>query len=114
MTSQTKAEIQRCQEFLNRADISEADREAAHRGLNDWFCQALFDEGLMMSGLYQDSGHATPDGRRVEANKLIKIIEGYGIELTPKETAFVEQMADSEYVSPKQLFWLRDIRDKYL
>lgn len=67
-----------------------------------------------MSGLYQDSGHATADERRAEADKLLKIIEGYGVEMTPKETSFVEQMADSETVSPKQLFWLRDIRDKYL
>ncbi len=60
-----------------------------------------------MSGLYQDSGHATPDGRRAEADKLLAIIEDSLEQLSPKEAAFVEQMADSEIVSVKQLFWLR-------
>lgn len=44
MESRTKLEIQRCQEFLNRPDISLHDREQAERGLNDWFCQSIFDE----------------------------------------------------------------------
>ena len=56
----------------------------------------------------------TPDTRRVEADRLLKIIEDMSEQLTPKETAFVEQMADSKVVSPKQLFWLRDIKDKYI
>ena len=61
--------------------------------------------------MFDESG-STPDTRRVEADKLLKIIEVE--QLTPKEAAFVEQMADSKFVSPKQLFWLRDIKDKYL
>lgn len=47
MTRQTRLEILRCQKFLQRSDISESDRIAAERGLNDWFCQSLFDEGLL-------------------------------------------------------------------
>ena len=66
-----------------------------------------------MSGLFQESGQ-TPDSTRVEADKLLAIIEDFSEQLTPKEASFVEQMGDAETVSPKQLFWLRDIKDKYL
>lgn len=54
MKEQTKKEIQRCQEFLQRTDISEHDREMATRGLNDWFCQSLFDDGLLTNEVNHD------------------------------------------------------------
>jgi hypothetical protein len=44
MESKTEAEIERCQKFLQRSDISEHDREAAERGLNDWFLQSVMEE----------------------------------------------------------------------
>jgi hypothetical protein len=44
MTTQTQQEIERCQKFLQRNDISERDREAAERGLNDWFLQSVMEE----------------------------------------------------------------------
>lgn len=44
MDSQSKKEIERCQQFLSRSDISESDRKAAERGLNDWFCEQVFEE----------------------------------------------------------------------
>jgi len=66
-----------------------------------------------MSGLFQDSG-STPDSRRAEADKLLAIIEDFSEQLTPKEASFVEQVWSADFISPKQLFWLRDIKDKYL
>ena len=45
MKPQTQAEIQNCQEYFQRNDISDHDREMAERGLNDWFWQSLIDEG---------------------------------------------------------------------
>lgn len=44
MDSQSKMEIQRCLRFLERSDISESERESAERGLNDWFCESVWDE----------------------------------------------------------------------
>jgi len=66
-----------------------------------------------MSGLFQDSG-STSDSRRAEADKLLNLIQDFSEQLTPKEAAFIESITDSEMVSTKQLFWLRDIKDKYL
>lgn len=63
--------------------------------------------------MFDESG-STPDARRVEADKLLDIISGFSEQLNPKESTFVEQMVDSAFCSPKQLFWLRDIKDKYL
>lgn len=44
MTPRTRLEISRCLKFLSQPDISPHDREQAERGLNDWFCQSIFDE----------------------------------------------------------------------
>ena len=53
MTDQTRQEILRCQKFLQRNDISERDREAAERGLNDWFLQSVMEEfGASDEGLF--------------------------------------------------------------
>lgn len=54
----------------------------------------------------------TPAERLEEAEKIIKILIDNNIELTPKEESFVQGMQTS--CSVKQLFWLRDIKDKYL
>ena len=47
MKTQTRQEIQRCQEFLDQPDISDHERAMAQRGLEDWFCQSIFEDGLM-------------------------------------------------------------------
>ena len=66
--------------------------------------------------LTQETG-ADPEQRRQEASDLVDKITsdaGYG-DLSDKEKGFVEQMEDeSQFVSAKQLFWLRDIWDKLL
>lgn len=51
----------------------------------------------------------------VEKNAIIKIINECGNVdvLSPKEQGFLAQMEEEDqYVSPKQLLWLRDIKDK--
>jgi hypothetical protein len=70
-------------------------------------------ERSKMSNLIQDSG-GDNDSRVTEAQKLLDIIAGFQEQLTAKEQQFVEQMDSCIFCSPKQLFWLRDIKDKYL
>jgi hypothetical protein len=51
----------------------------------------------------------------VEKDKIIKIIHECGNVdvLSSKEQGFLAQMEEEDqYVSPKQLLWLRDIKDK--
>lgn len=53
----------------------------------------------------------------VEKNSLIKIIDDCcnTDRMNPVEQSFIEQMREEDrFVSPKQLLWLRDIKDKYL
>ena len=67
-----------------------------------------------MSYVGNETG-GTPSDRRAEADRLVKIISENGLsQLEPRELDFVMQMDADETVSPKQLFWLRDIKDKYL
>lgn len=59
----------------------------------------------------------TSEERRQEADELLDIINELArfTKLSDKEEAFVAQMDDPlADVSVKQLFWLRDIKDKYL
>ena len=54
------------------------------------------------------------DNRRAEADRIVKILtEGDVSEFSQKEIDFIHQMEDGGPVSAKQLFWLRDIKDKY-
>ena len=55
----------------------------------------------------------TNDERVAEAQRITSRLESCQDELTPKEKDFVAQMESAECVSVKQLFWLRDINDKY-
>lgn len=65
--------------------------------------------------LWQDSG-GDATSRRTEATKLINQIQDAAAGfLTAKEEDFVSQLENEKVsVSPKQLFWLRDIKDKYI
>lgn len=54
----------------------------------------------------------TPKERLEEAFRIIAILEPYMDQLAPNELKMVEGL---EYAcSVKQLFWLRDIKDKYI
>ncbi len=56
----------------------------------------------------------TNDERVAEAQRITARLTGScADELSPKESEFVSQMDGAGYVSVKQLFWLRDINDKY-
>jgi len=63
--------------------------------------------------LTQDSG-STPAQRRAEADKLCTMLQEAGIEqMQSHEQSFVESISQEVPVSPKQLFWLRDLKGKY-
>jgi len=68
--------------------------------------------------LANDTG-GTEEDRRNEADRILKILVNNDVDvgvMSPRESKFVEEMLDDQTVviSPKQLFWLRDIKDKYL
>jgi len=68
--------------------------------------------------LANDTGGSATD-RRAEADRILKMLVENDFDLgqaTPKESKFLEDMLDDQMVpiTPKQIFWLRDIRDKYL
>ncbi len=64
--------------------------------------------------LFQESG-GTPKQRRDEANKLVDRLHAgeKWRTMQKREQDFVEQMEFADEVSPKQLFWLRDLAEKY-
>jgi len=68
--------------------------------------------------LANDTG-GTADDRRVEADRILKIFRDTNLDaedLSETEARFVAEQIDhpERPVSPKQLFWLRDIKDRYL
>jgi hypothetical protein len=63
--------------------------------------------------MFDDSG-GDLNSRVTEAHKIVGLLEEFLEQMQPNEKNFVEQMADCDHCSPKQLFWLRDIKEKYL
>jgi len=61
---------------------------------------------------YHDLSSCTlnADERREEADRLLKIIDYDAC--SQREKSFLEQVQDGIPISVKQLFWLRDIKDK--
>lgn len=55
----------------------------------------------------------TADERREEKDRICKRIIENDIDLTEKENIFVTQMHGTSHVSVKQLFYLRDINNRY-
>lgn len=64
--------------------------------------------------LFQESAQ-TPERRKEEAQELLARLDGHvrDFALTEVELTFIERVSDLANISPKQLFWLRDICDKY-
>lgn len=66
--------------------------------------------------LANDTG-GTEQDRENERDRILKVLHDafgdYGAPYTEREEAFLESIAEGP-VSPKQLFWLRDIKDRYL
>ena len=55
----------------------------------------------------------TADDRRAEADRILKILDAEPQDhFTQREQEFMEQMQQGGTVSPKQLFWLRDIKGR--
>ena len=52
--------------------------------------------------------------RREEADRIVIMIKDKLEDMTPVESSFVERVDEGYPISVKQLFWLRDIKDKYL
>lgn len=67
----------------------------------------------MAQKLGQETG-GTNEDRCAEAQKILAILADVQEQLTSKETQFVEKMDGCSFCSGRQLFWLRDIKDKYL
>lgn len=55
----------------------------------------------------------TPEERVAEKDRIVNRLMGIVCDLTDKEAAFINQMDGSDFCSIKQLFYLRDISDKY-
>lgn len=62
--------------------------------------------------LANDSG-GSADSRVAEARKLVNMLAGSMDQMTDVERRFVESMDECDQCSPKQLFWLRDLHEKY-
>jgi hypothetical protein len=65
--------------------------------------------------LSTDSGSTSLE-RKEEAKRIIDIITDCVdiSSMTTKESDFISDMIDATEVSVKQLFWLRDIKSKYV
>ena len=63
--------------------------------------------------LANDTG-GTAEDRRAEADRILKILTDPCDLYTEVEAKFIDDMERGGPVSAKQLFWLRDIKDKYL
>jgi hypothetical protein len=68
-----------------------------------------------------DRTGSTPAQRADEAGHILKMIAGREHTMSEREEAFVSQTRQrldkfglKTIISPKQLFWLRDIKDRYL
>jgi hypothetical protein len=56
----------------------------------------------------------TPEERSAEADRIIEMLEGYESELRPNEKDMMARVEATGACSVKQLFWLRDIKDRIL
>lgn len=63
--------------------------------------------------LWKDSG-GDLSARLVESQRLVDMLASALDMMTEKERYFVISMDQATAVSPKQLFWLRDLNEKYL
>lgn len=72
-----------------------------------------------MTELYRTSGTAgmNPGDRRAEAERIIPMLleEGIFEKMNAKEKTFVQEMDDDfDTCSDRQLFWLRDLKARYV
>lgn len=72
-----------------------------------------------MSNLFSTSGHSSSRRRNEEAEDILDRLIQHTQIMSPREKEFVEGLyrkfadyGESMIVSPKQIFWLRDLDDK--
>jgi hypothetical protein len=68
---------------------------------------------MAYNALSVDSG-GDANSRVIEARKIVTMLADCCEAMTPKEASFVESMDECAACTVKQLFYLRDIKDKYL
>jgi hypothetical protein len=67
-----------------------------------------------MTKLQGETG-GTDQDRNNEAERIVQMLEDEIPRMHPNEAEFVQSLIDGDRpVSPRMLFWLRDIKDKYL
>jgi hypothetical protein len=71
-----------------------------------------------MANLFNETGHASVDDRNTEAIRYIEELKDQTEAMQPHESKFVLDMNDRHgrnelRCSGKQLFWLRDLYEKY-
>jgi hypothetical protein len=77
---------------------------------------------MAYAGGGEASSTQTPEERRVEARRILDMgLPDHLSEMKTNEMDFVSQMEerldlerDCAFISPKQLWWLRDLKEKYL
>ena len=68
---------------------------------------------------WTETGHASRTDLRAETEKLVNALRDHIDEMDEREATFMTNMLDSatlseEWVpSPKQLFWMRDLNEKF-
>jgi hypothetical protein len=72
----------------------------------------------MVDNLFNETGHASIDDRNTEAIRLIDELKDHTGEMQSNERQFVTDMFDRKEhnelrCSGKQLYWLRDLYEKY-
>jgi hypothetical protein len=68
---------------------------------------------LAYHALTSESG-GDENSRINEARTIVRMLEEFVDSMTTKEQEFLDSMSDCDYCTTKQLFWLRDIKEKYL
>jgi len=63
--------------------------------------------------LTRESG-GDENSRCMEARDICRMLEEFSDEMSPREKDFIESMTDCDYCTTKQLFYLRDIKDRYV
>ncbi len=71
-----------------------------------------------MPSLFNETGHASQDDRNAEAIRILDDLLGGFEKMDARERRFVEDMNNSRdrgtlFCSGKQLYWLRDLYEKY-
>jgi hypothetical protein len=62
--------------------------------------------------LFQSST-LSDDERRKEADQICEMLSDQMERMSSREREFIESLADGREVTPRMLYWARDIKDKF-